>query len=292
MDQQSEGGGRAALTGADLRAALEVERAQVERSAEALEQRLGNAPPVAVVLGSGLGAVVEGFADRASVPSTEVHFPQSTVAGHAGRVVRGSLAGVGILAVSGRVHLYEGLPLSTIVRSVRALHRWGVRRILFTASVGGIREGLDPGEMMLVRDHINLQGKNPLAGPAYATRFPDLTFAYNPQICDILLQSAAATGVRLHEGVYAAMPGPSYETPAEIRMLDILGADVVGMSTVPEVIAANEVGLPAGAIAVVSNRAAGLSGGALNHEEVTDAAQLVSAHLTRLLEHALPELAS
>jgi purine-nucleoside phosphorylase len=166
-----------------------------------------------------------------------------------------------------------------------------VKRILFTASVGGIRDGLEPGEMMLVRDHINLQGRNPLTGPAYGTRFPDLTYAYDPHMCGVLLKAAAATGVTLHEGVYAAMPGPSYETPAEIRMLQVIGADVVGMSTVPEVIAANEIGFPAGAIAVVSNRAAGLSGSALNHEEVTDAAQLVSVRLARLLEHALPELA-
>lgn len=265
---------------------------EVERAAAALVEALGPAPPLAVVLGSGLGAVVDRFEDPRSVPSTQVNFPQSTVAGHAGRIVRGTLGGVGLVAVSGRVHLYEGLPLGLIVRSVRALHRWGVGRIVFTASVGGITDGLDPGELMLVRDHINLQGRNPLTGPAYGTRFPDLTEAYDPGMCEVLLQSAAATEVDLHQGVYAAMPGPSYETPAEIRMLKVLGADVVGMSTVPEVIAANEIGLRAAAIAVVSNRAAGLSGGPLNHEEVTESAHNVALGLARLFEHAASELVS
>ncbi|MEZ4316515.1 MAG: purine-nucleoside phosphorylase [Myxococcota bacterium] len=264
---------------------------QVTKAAEALEAALGPAPPLAIVLGSGLGAVVDRFENPTSLPSTEVNFPQSTVSGHAGRLVRGTLGGTEVVAVSGRVHLYEGLPLDLVVRGVRALHRWGVRRIVFTASVGGITEGLDPGELMLVRDHINLQGRNPLTGPAYGTRFPDLTEAYDPQLCDILLDSADATGIQLHEGVYAAMPGPSYETPAEIRMLRTLGADVVGMSTVPEVIAANEIGFAAAAIAVVSNRAAGLSGGPLTHDEVTESAHNVAVGLAALFAHAAPRLA-
>jgi purine-nucleoside phosphorylase len=266
------------------------EEAPVTRAAELLGRVLGQAPPVAVVLGSGLGAVVDRFAGRHAVDSTECGFPQSTVAGHAGRLVRGTLGGVEVVAVSGRVHLYEGLDPAVVVRGVRALHRWGVRRIVFTASVGGITEGLDPGELMLVTDHINLQGTNPLFGRAFGTRFPDLTHAYDPSTCDVLRAAAGKVSVRLHEGVYAAMPGPSYETPAEIRMLRTLGADVVGMSTVPEVIAANEIGLPAAAIAVVSNRAAGLSGSPLTHDEVTESAQNVAVGLARLFEAALPGL--
>lgn len=265
---------------------------EVGKAAEALEAALGPAPGLAIVLGSGLGAVVDRFANPQSLASTEANFPQSTVAGHAGRLVRGELGGVGVVAVSGRVHMYEGLPFAHVVRGVRALYAWGVRRIVFTASVGGITEGLDPGELMLVRDHINLQGRNPLTGPAYGTRFPDLTEAYDPQMCDVLLDAADATGVLLHEGIYAAMPGPSYETPAEIRMLRTIGADVVGMSTVPEVIAANEIGMPAAAIAVVSNRAAGLAGHPLTHDEVTESAHNVAVGLAALFEKAAPELAS
>lgn len=275
---------------ANARSTDHPEEARVARAAAALAEVLGPAPPVAVVLGSGLGAVVDRFSDRLAVDSTEVGFPQSTVAGHAGRLVRGRLGGTGVVAVSGRVHLYEGLDPSVVVRGVRALHRWGVQRIVFTASVGGITEGLEPGELMLVTDHINLQGTNPLFGRAFGTRFPDLTHAYDRPMSDALRASAGAVGVHLHEGVYAAMPGPSYETPAEIRMLRTLGADVVGMSTVPEVIAANEIGLRAAAVAVVSNRAAGLSSGPLTHDEVTESAHNVAVGLAKLFEHALPAL--
>lgn len=259
----------------------------IERSRQALHDLLGAPPPTAIVLGSGLGAVVDAFTDASSIASTEAGFPQSTVSGHAGRLVKGQLGGAAVVAVSGRVHLYEGLPPAVVVRGVRALAAWGVKRILFTASVGGITDGLDPGQLMLVTDHLNLQGTNPLFGPAYGTRFPDLSTAYDPHLCDVLRASAAEVDVPLHEGVYAAMPGPSYETPAEVRMLGMLGADVVGMSTVPEVIAANAIGLPAGAIAVVSNRAAGLSGGALHHGEVTENANLVAARLATLFATAV-----
>lgn len=271
-------------------AAAHPEEGPVAAAAAALARHLGEAPPLAIVLGSGLGAVVDRFTDRMAVDSTECGFPQSTVAGHAGRLVRGRLGGTPVVAVSGRVHLYEGLDPAVVVRGVRALHRWGVGRIVFTASVGGITEGLDPGELMLVTDHINLQGRNPLFGRAFGTRFPDLTHAYDPAMCEVLRGAAGRAGVPLHEGVYAAMPGPSYETPAEIRMLRTLGADVVGMSTVPEVIAANEIGLRAAAIAVVSNRAAGLSGGPLTHDEVTESAHNVAVGLARLFEGALPAL--
>ncbi|MCA9569447.1 MAG: purine-nucleoside phosphorylase [Myxococcales bacterium] len=260
----------------------------VERAHALLAQHLGEAPPTAIVLGSGLGPVVARIREPRTVPSTEVGFPQSTVAGHAGKLVLGELEGAPVVALSGRVHLYEGLPPAVVVRCVRALHAWGVKQIVLTASVGGITEGLDPGEVVLVTDHINLQGRNPLTGPAWGTRFPDLSNAYHPRLRGVLAASAAATRLTLHEGVYAAMPGPSYETPAEVRMLRTLGADVVGMSTVPEVLAANELGLPVAAIAVVSNRAAGLGDGALHHEEVTVAANLVADRLADLFSHAIP----
>lgn len=267
------------------------ETPHIEKSRASLQHHFGDAPQTAIVLGSGLGPVVERIEGARTLPSTEAGFPQSTVAGHAGQLVVGTLGGADVIAVSGRVHMYEGLPPAVIVRSVRALHAWGVQNIVFTASVGGITERLDPGTFMLVTDHINLQGTNPLMGPAYGTRFPDLTHAYHPGLCERLREASRALGLTMPEGVYAAMPGPSYETPAEIRMLRMLGADVVGMSTVPEVITANALGMPAAAIGVVSNRAAGLAGGALHHEEVTENANLVASRLADLFAHAIPRFA-
>ena len=260
----------------------------VHACAEKLQNRLGAAPPTALVLGSGLGGVVDAFERPIAVSAADVGLPHGTVAGHASRLVAGSLAGAGVVALSGRVHLYEGHPGDVLVRAIRSLHAWGVARVVLTASVGGIRDGLDPGELMLVTDHLNLQGRNPLTGPAFGTRFPDLTHAYHPATSEQLRASARQLGIPLHEGVYAAMPGPSYETPAEVRMLRTLGADVAGMSTVPEVIAAAAVGLPVAAIAIVSNRAAGLSGSVLDHDDVQETAGRAADCLTRLLAHALP----
>lgn len=259
----------------------------IRRSAALLREHFGDPPPTAIVLGSGLGPVVHRMEDRKAVPSVQLGFPQSTVVGHAGRLVKGTLGGHGLVAVSGRVHLYEGLPPSQVVRGVRALKAWGVRQLLLTASVGGITDGLDPGELMLVTDHLNLQGSNPLTGPPHGTRFPDLTFAYAKRLRKHLAAAAEAQGVVLHQGIYAAMPGPSYETPAEVRMLKLLGADVVGMSTVPEVIAAAECNLDVAAIAVVSNRAAGLTGELLDHDEVTENANEVATRLADLVTAAL-----
>lgn len=260
----------------------------VHHSAERLHELLGPPPDTAIVLGSGLGPVVDRIVVDRTAATTDAGFPQSTVAGHAGRLVKGTLGGAGVVAVSGRVHLYEGLPLARVVHGVRALQAWGVKQVVLTASVGGITVGLDVGEVVLVSDHLNLQGCNPLFGPAYGERFPDLTAAYDPGLRSILRSSAEATGLRLHEGVYAAMPGPSYETPAEVRMLGLLGADVVGMSTVPEVIAAKAIGLPVAALAVVSNRAAGLADGTLDHAEVTEIGNTVAGRLADLFTHALP----
>lgn len=255
-----------------------------------LVERLGRAPDVAIVLGSGLGAVVEQTEVRAAASFEEVGLPGSTVPGHAGRVLVGDLAGVRVALLAGRVHLYEGHSPAVVVRGVRALHRWGVRRLVLTASVGAITEGLEPGALMLVSDHLNFQNATPLAGPPYGERFPDMTRAYDPALRAWLREAAARAGIPLREGVYAAMPGPAYETPAEIRFLRTIGADVVGMSTVPEVLAAAELGLPTAAIAVVSNLAAGISGRPLSHDEVTEIAGPASGRIVTLLQEALGAL--
>ncbi|MBA2320095.1 MAG: purine-nucleoside phosphorylase [Deltaproteobacteria bacterium] len=220
----------------------------------------------------------------------DLGLPGSTVPGHAGRVVVGRLGTQRVALFAGRVHLYEGHPAPVLVRGIRALAKWGVSRLILTCSVGGITEGLEPGTLVLVTDHLNLQGANPLTGPAYGARFPDVTRAYDPRLRAVIRECGQRAGLRLIDGVLAAMPGPAYETPAEIRMLRALGADVVGMSTVPEVLAAAEIGLPCAVVAVVSNRAAGLSTSLLNHQEVTDQASITAIGLAAALEGALDAL--
>jgi purine-nucleoside phosphorylase len=205
-------------------------------------------------------------------------------------VIVGELGARPVVVFSGRVHLYEGHPPPVVVRGVRAMARWGVRRLVLTCSVGGITEGLDPGALVLVSDHLNLQRAIPLAGPAFGTRFPDLGNAYDADFRATIRRCAARVGLSMADGVLAAMPGPAYETPAEVRMLRTLGADIVGMSTVPEVLAAAEIGLCTAVIAVVSNRAAGLGDAALTHSEVTGQARATAVQLARALEEVVNEL--
>jgi purine-nucleoside phosphorylase len=269
---------------------MHPEQGPVAEVARRMANRFGAPPTVAVVLGSGLGGLVARMdsVERATYP--ELGLPQSTVAGHASELVWGRLADRPVAVLSGRVHLYEGRAPAEVVRYVRALHAWGVKVLILTNSVGGITDGLDPGTLVVVTDHLNFQGTNPLIGPAYAERFPDLSRAYDPELQEILVRSAAAVGTEVRKGVLAAMLGPSYESPAEIRMLRTLGADVVGMSTVPEAIAAAEVGLRCAVLSLVSNRAAGLAGHPLTHEEVTTAAREAGDRLGALLAHAIRKI--
>lgn len=269
---------------------MHPEQGLVADVARRLRERFGPPPAVAVVLGSGLGGLVARLDALERAPYSELGLPQSTVAGHASELVYGRLADRPVAVLSGRVHLYEGRSLGEVVRYVRALHAWGVRALLLTNSAGGITDGLDPGTLVIVTDHLNFQGTNPLVGPAYATRFPDLSRAYDPELQDLLAAAATANGIDVRRGVMAAMLGPSYETPAEIRMLRTLGADVVGMSTVPEVIAAAEIGLRCAVLSLVSNRAAGLADHALTHVEVTTAAREAGDRLGALLAHAITKL--
>jgi purine-nucleoside phosphorylase len=250
-----------------------------------LNEKFGAPPETAVVLGSGLGGVVDRLEVEAKASYAELSLPDSTVVGHAGRALVGSLGGARHILMSGRVHLYEGYSGAEVVRAVRALHRWGVKRLLLTNSCGCISEGLRPGSLVLISDHINLQGCNPLVGPEWGTRFPDMTFGYHPGIRGVLRQGARDLGIVLDEGVYAAMHGPAYETPAEIRMAQVIGADVVGMSTVPEALAAAEVGFPVAGISVVSNFAAGLTNEALSHDDVTRLSGEISRKVADLLSH-------
>jgi purine-nucleoside phosphorylase len=266
---------------------MHAEKAPVDAIVAELRRRFGGAPEVALVLGSGLGGLVGSMQVEGRAPYSEVGLPASSVAGHASEIVVGALGARRAAILAGRVHLYEGRSPAEVVRYVRALHAWGVSTLVVTNSVGGISPGFDPGLLVVVTDHINFQGRNPLYGEAYGTRFPDLSRAYDPDLRAHLHGAAAAVGVPVRDGVLAAMLGPSYESPAEIRMLARLGVDVVGMSTVPEVIAAAEVGLRCAVVSLVSNHAAGISLTPLTHEEVTAAAREAGARFSALLVEAV-----
>lgn len=267
---------------------MHPESGPVAASAAAFRRHFGDPPATAITLGSGLGILVEAMHDATEVPYDALGLPVAGVEGHAGVAHVGTLGGHRILAFAGRKHLYEGLPAGEVVRYVRAAQAWGVQRLVLTCSVGGISAGLRAGDLVVVHDHLNFQRTNPLVGPAFGTRFPDLSTAYDPMLRARLLEAARAVGARAREGILAAMNGPAYETPAEIRMLAHLGADVVGMSTVPEVLAAAEIGFTTAVLAVVSNPAAGIGDAPLTHDDVTHTAnaagQSMVDTLTRLCE--------
>ncbi len=244
-------------------------------------------PVAGVVLGSGLGRLAERLERAVVIPYEEIpYFPVSRVPGHAGRLVLGELrAGerlVPLVVMQGRVHTYEGWSAEDAAFGARVLCRLGVRALLVTNAAGGVNPSLAPGDLVRISDHLNLSAQNPLAGEndeRLGPRFPDLSDAYDPVLGTLLDDAAAEAGVPLRSGVYACMPGPSYETPAEVRMLRAMGADVVGMSTVLEVIAARHMGVPVAGLSVVTNRAAGLTRKPLSHEEVAETAERVGEQL-------------
>ena len=251
-------------------------------------------PGVAVVLGSGLGAFADEISDCVEIPYDDIPgWPASTALGHAGKLVLGKLEGLPLGVMAGRSHLYEGYSAAQVTTGVRVLHGLGVESMVFTNAAGGINLSYSQGSLVLISDHINLQGVNPLTGPnddSLGPRFPDMTEAYSKAYRTTAMQVASELGIRLSEGVYAALPGPSYETPAEIRFLRAIGADLVGMSTVPEVIMANYLGMRVLAISCVTNMAAGVLPQKLNHEEVLETGRQVRGTLVRLLKALLPYL--
>jgi purine-nucleoside phosphorylase len=255
--------------------------------------RIDAAPsPVAVVLGSGLGAFADELTDVRSLPFAELPgFPQATVKGHKGRLAYGSLGGCPVLALQGRLHGYEGHDVATVAFPARVLGVLGARALVVTNAAGGIGKELSPGDLMRITDHINLTGKSPLTGEneeALGPRFPDLSRAYDERLAAALGEAARAAGQTLRHGVYVQMPGPSYETPAEIRMARLLGADAVGMSTVPEVIAAAHQGLPVCGISCITNHAAGIAPHPLSHEEVIAVARAAQDRFLVLLHNLIP----
>jgi purine-nucleoside phosphorylase len=249
---------------------------------------------IGIVLGSGLGAFADTLTHRFETPYSEIAgWPPSTAAGHAGKLVTGRIADTDVIVLSGRAHCYEGYTAAQVTFGIRELARRGVTRLILTNAAGGIHPGYHAGDLVLISDHINLMGVNPLIGPnddSLGPRFPDMTEAYSLEYRAIARQAGAELGLDLKEGVYAAMLGPSYETPAEIRFLRTIGADLVGMSTVPEVIAANHLGMKVLAISCVTNMAAGILPQKLVHQEVLDTGARVGDTLIQLLTAIVPRL--
>ena len=267
---------------------------RVEEAAESIRRRCGALPETAVVLGSGLGDFAETLLDAIATPYGEVpHWPASAVVGHPGRLVIGHVAGKRIAALAGRVHFYEGHDLSTVVFATRVMGRLGVKQILLTNAAGGVNTSLAQGALMIIDDHINLLGSNPLVGPndeRFGPRFPDMSEVYSTRLRWIADEAARAKDIPVTHGVYLAAKGPSYETPAEIRFFRTIGADAVGMSTVPEAIAARHLGIEVLGISCITNMAAGVLPGPLAHDEVMETAKRVRGSFVALLEGIIERL--
>jgi purine-nucleoside phosphorylase len=265
--------------------------ARVDEAAAAVRSRCGALPETAIVLGSGLGDFTETLLNAIATPYTDLpHWPSSSVVGHAGRLVIGNVGGRRIAALSGRAHFYEGHDLATVVFGTRVMGRLGVKRIILTNAAGGINTGFAQGALMIIDDHINLLGTNPLVGPndeRIGPRFPDMSEVYSSRLRRIADDAAKSRGIPVSHGIYLAVHGPSYETPAEIRFFRTIGADAVGMSTVPEAIAARHMGLDVLGISCITNMAAGVLPQPLIHDEVMETARRVRGSFTSLIEGIL-----
>ncbi|HKW89128.1 MAG TPA: purine-nucleoside phosphorylase [Candidatus Acidoferrales bacterium] len=272
------------------------EFARAERAAKFISGKTRLRPKIALVLGSGLGAFADDLSDAVRIPYKRIpHFPCSTAVGHAGRLVIGKSEGVPAAVMQGRVHFYEGYSLKDVIFPMRVFNCMGIRAAILTNAAGGINLSFEQGTLVVLRDHINLQRANPLAGlndERFGPRFPDMTDAYFKPYRSAALEEAKRLGISIHEGVYAAMAGPSYETPAEIRFLRTIGADVVGMSTVPEVIAARHMGIRVLGISCVTNMAAGILDKPIQHEEVLETGERVKTQFMALLRAVLPRIAA
>ncbi len=289
---------RRTLAGRATAVVAKPARSEYEKVAQAAEAALEASkvgpPRVALVLGSGLGRYAERLNDAVDLPYARLpHFPASSVPGHAGRLWLGRIGAVPVAVMQGRVHLYEGYRPAEVVFGVRTLAKMGAATLCLTNAAGGIRADLAPGDLMRIADHVNLSGENPLVGPnddRFGPRFPDLSAAYSPRLAERLDRASAKAGIALKSGVYCQLLGPSYETPAEIRSLRALGVDAVGMSTVPEVIAARHLGVEVAALSCITNRAAGLTAKPLTHAEVAETAARVEHDFAKLLDAFVAEL--
>src|SRR6476469_9094235 len=264
---------------------------RAEQAARIISSRTTETPRLAIVLGRGLGGVADDFDEPVGIPYEEIPgFARSTAEGHAGRLVIGKIDQVPLVAMQGRVHFYEGYSLEQVPFPILAFKLLGIKTLILTNAAGGVNVQLTQGALMVLSDHLNLMGDNPLRGPndsRFGPRFPDLTSAYSPELQEIAVAEAKALGVEIRRGIYAALAGPSYETPAEIHLLRGLGADAVGMSTVPEAIVARHMGLEVLGISCITNMAAGISDEPINHEEVMATGDRVRETFAELLRRVI-----
>ena len=269
---------------------------QAEKAAKFILSNTKLRPKIALVLGSGLGAFADEFETATKIPYARIpHFPRSTAIGHAGQLVLGKVDGIAVAGMQGRVHLYEGYSAKQVAFPIRVFARMGVKALIVTNAAGGIDRNYSEGALVALRDHINLQGANPLIGPneeRFGPRFPDMTRAYDPEFRRFVAEAGKNLSLNLHEGVYLALAGPNYETPAEIHAFRTLGADLVGMSTVPEVLAARHSGIRVLGISCVTNMAAGITGKTLSAEEVFETGAKVKHQFIALLRAIISRIAA
>ena len=269
--------------------------ARAEQAARFIRSRTSLEPEVALVLGSGLGGFADEFTDSVAIPYGEIPgFATSTAEGHAGRLVIGKVDDVSVVAMQGRVHFYEGYTLEEVTFPIRVFKLLGIKKLILTNAAGGIDIELSQGALMVISDHLNLMGVNPLRGPndeRFGPRFPDMSEAYSRVLQERAVEAARTLGIELRRGIYAALAGPSYETPAEIHMFRACGADAVGMSTVPETIVARQMGIEVLGISCITNMAAGISDVPINHEEVMETGRRVRETFTKLLRAVIARLA-
>ncbi len=273
---------------------LQQATAAIDRRLSSKENATRTPPHVGFILGSGLGAWADSLDNRLAIRYADIpHFPPSTVVGHAGQLVFGDRQGVRCVALQGRVHVYEGHSAAAVAFPARVLIALGARVLIVTNAAGGLNPAWPPGTLMIIRDHIALLGDTPLRGPndeRIGPRFPDMTNAYADELRKLVKEAATEQNIPVVEGTYAAMPGPAYETPAEVKMLQVIGADAVGMSTVPEVVVANHMGARVIGISCITNHAAGLTGRPLSHDEVTQTADRARTQFASLLDAVLQKL--
>ena len=269
---------------------------RAEHAARTIRARVKQEPRVAVVLGSGLGGFADDFEDAVAIPYEDIPgFVRSTAQGHAGRLVVGKIDQVPILAMQGRVHYYEGYSMEEVTFAIRTFKLLGVKTLLLTNAAGGINVQLSQGALMVISDHLNLMGVNPLRGAndeRFGPRFPDMSAVYSPALQEIVVEEARALGIELRRGIYAALSGPNYETPSEIHLLRNCGADAVGMSTVPEAIVARQMDMEVLGISCITNMASGISDEPINHDEVMETGNRVRSTFTQLLRRVVSRLSS
>jgi purine-nucleoside phosphorylase len=267
---------------------------RADHAARTIRARYAEEVHIALVLGSGLGAFADDLEDPVAVPYEEIPgFARSTVEGHAGRLVLGRVEGLAVAAMQGRFHFYEGYTFEEVTFPIRTLARLGVRTLVLTNAAGGLNNVFTQGALIVISDHLNLMGANPLRGPndaRFGPRFPDMTAVYDHEYQETAIREGRAMGLELRRGIYAALTGPSYETPAEIRMLRLLGADAVGMSTVPEAIVARHMGLRVLGLSCITNMAAGVLDRPIDHSEVMETGESVRQTFAELLRRVIPKL--